>query len=276
MTLYRRPLLSIFLIPFLAVAHADEPAAKTEPPAGPDPADVAKAAAEIPKDLQEALARLDLPGVKINIEKWAVDVDATICLQHGLLELIACTKDSKEHESIVAINAKPSHIHTALLLLGAVPGNPAIQRMIEEDGEIRFLHLPPRGHQIDVYLLFEDDKTRERPISEFIIAADHEDYSGAPEPEEKSEPEKFPSHTFVFAGSHLVGEGDAPKQYLADLSGHVITLATFGDELLCLPGFFEHANEALMWQAHGDVLPPIDTKVTLRLRPHRKIEAPAE
>ena len=72
------------------------------------------------------LSQFDLPelmGISINLEEWCVDVDAYICLKKGVLELIACTKASKEHESIVAIESTAKHVHTALLLLGAEAGS---------------------------------------------------------------------------------------------------------------------------------------------------------
>jgi hypothetical protein len=74
---------------------------------------------------------------------------------------------------------------------------------------------------------------------------------------------------FLFAGSHLRDNGKGPRQYLADLSGHVISIVTFGDELLCLPGVQSHANGALMWQVDSTHLPKVGTKVTLRLRPQK-------
>jgi hypothetical protein len=66
----------------------------------------------------------------------------------------------------------------------------------------------------------------------------------------------FPD-TFLFAGSHLFDNGDGPRTYLADESGHVISIATFGDELLCIDGTHAHANDALMWQINPDNLPPV-------------------
>ena len=44
---------------------------------------------------------LRLPGLVINLEERCVDVESSVCLHEGTLELVACTKDSKEHESIV-------------------------------------------------------------------------------------------------------------------------------------------------------------------------------
>jgi hypothetical protein len=64
-----------------------------------------------------------------------------------------------------------------------------------------------------------------------------------------------------------VDDGPGPRKYLSDLSGNVISIATFGDELLCLPGMHSDDNEALEWQVNATGLPAVGSKVTLRLRP---------
>jgi hypothetical protein len=48
----------------------------------------------------------------------------------------------------------------------------------------------------------------------------------------------------------------------------VISIATFGDELLCLPEVHSQDNDALMWQVNATNLPAVGSNVTLRLRPH--------
>lgn len=110
-----------------------------------------------------------LPGLVINLEERCVDLEGSVCLDRGYLELIACTKGSKEHESIVAIEARPMHIHAALLLLGANPGNPAMRRPIDEQGS-RWIDVPPKGDPVDVSLVFKnrEGKMVERPISDFV------------------------------------------------------------------------------------------------------------
>jgi hypothetical protein len=225
--------------------------------------------ASVSPELQAALGKLAMPGVKINVAEWCVDVDASVCLLEGTLELIACTKNTKEHESVIAVDAKPSHIHTALLLLRAKPGQPATHKALDPEGT-QFIPVPPSGGPVDVFLVIKDDqgKVREHPISEFIKAAGQTD-----EAEEDAESAKFPTHTFLFAGSYLGGAAGETRTYACDSSGNVISLATFGDELLCLPGIHEHADSLRMWQVDGDKLPARDTKVTLRLRPQVK---PAE
>jgi hypothetical protein len=252
------PIFTLLLAITSGLSFAEEPAPAKEPAAGP--------ARKVSPELRAALEKLELPGVKINLEEWSVDVDSRVCLREGLLELIACIKDTKEHESIIAIDAKPSHVHTALLLLGAKAGSPAQRQAIDPE-MTRFRDIPPSGSPVDVFLVFKDPQGKlvELPISDFIKRAD--DHNAAAEPAAEDAEEPFPTHTFLFAGSILLGEGEGPRRYLCDTEGNVISISTFGDELLCLPGFHEQANAALMWQVEGSKLPALDSKIILRLRP---------
>jgi hypothetical protein len=215
-----------------------------------------------------------LPGIVIDFEKQCVDLEATVCLDRGFLELVACAKGSKEHESIVAVSAKALHIHTALLLLGAKNGNPAMRKQVGEE-EKRWVDISPRGDPIDVFLVTrnKDGKPIERPISDFVVRSSErvDEVDGAVitarnQTEKRGdEKEARLPHTFLFAGSHLRDNGPGPRQYLADLSGNVISIATFGDELLCLPFHQTQENDALMWRIKRKSLPKVGTKVTLRL-----------
>lgn len=245
--------------------------ARGEPVPEPKPAPGAVASADvISPELEAALKGLKLPGVTINLAERSVDVESEVCLRDGMLELIACIKDGKEHESIIVVGAKPSHIHTALLLLGAKPGSPASRRMIDEE-ERRFIDLPPRGGLVDVFLVLKDTngKKTEHPISDFIVPSERSD-------DGKDEDEKFPTHTFLFAGSILLGEGQGPSRYLCDQSGNVISIATFGDELLCLPDVHSNDNGALAWRVDGEKLPALGSKVILRLRPQVELRTVPE
>ena len=216
---------------------------------------------------------LKLPGLTVYSKERYVDVDATVCLDAGFLELIACTKDSKEHESIISVDAKPSYIHAALLLLRAQPGNPSMAKKLE-DGS--WTHMPPSGSDVDASLVFKNEKgeLKERPISDFIMRGQEEDVYGPDAvktpPEERG---RFLTSTFLFAGSQLYKGEDGKARYLSDQSGHVISLATFGDELLCLPGKHSHENSALAWEVDPTHLPALGTKVILRLRPKQPEQA---
>ena len=211
-----------------------------------------------------APSKLNFPGVTINLQERCVDVAGTVCLRHGSLELVACTKGTKEHESIVAVEARPMHIHAALLLLGAKPGSPATRQQLEDQAE-RWIEVPPSGGPVDVHLVLKGNEGRmvEHPISDFIVPSSNRPDAAASADKES----RFPTHTFLFAGSVLYGDGPGPRRYLSDESGNVISLSTFGDELLCLPEIYSHDNRALMWQVNAKVLPAVGSSVTLRLRP---------
>jgi hypothetical protein len=214
--------------------------------------------------LQAALQQLKFPGVTINVQERCVDVESSVCLHRGELELVACTKGTKEHESIVAIKAKPVHIHAALLLLGAKPGSPATRKQLGDQAG-RWIDVPPSGGPVDVFLVLKgkEGKMVEHPISDFIAPSSRKSDDSAAADQEA----RFPTHTFLFAGSVLYGDGPGPRRYLSDESGNVISLSTFGDELLCLPAIHSQDNRALEWQVNPANLPAVGSNVTLRLRP---------
>lgn len=214
------------------------------------------------------LEKLKALGVTLNPAEHYIDVASIVCLAAGSLELVACTKDSKEHESIVMVEAKPVFIHTALVLLGAQPGTPAMRRQVSKDPD-RWMDIPPSGSSIGVSLVYQekDGKAAVRPISDFIEASEDESdpvFPGQAQ-EKEGEKQKFPS-TFVFTGSQLMANGDGPKHYLADDSGDVISISTFGDEVLSLPEIVGQDNDSLMWEVDPTHLPPVGTKVMLRLK----------
>jgi len=171
---------------------------------------------------------VQLPGMTINPREGYVDLEATVCLDEGMLELIACAKGSKEHESILAVEAQPMHIHAALLMLGSEPGHPAMRKPVNEE-QTRWIHLPPRGDHVDLSLVIKDadGETVERPIGQFVTRIDEDptgpDFGNGPpaatnhadttssanDPTDEKSEDAFPS-TFLFAGSHVVKQESGP------------------------------------------------------------------
>ena len=277
--IFKTAILAIAWLTVISSIHAEESAKespKTEAKNQEKPDIEAQNKAKEQIKLAQNREELVMPGLKILVKKGYVDVDAKVCLTEGLLELLACTKDSKEHESLVAVEPKAANIHAALLLVGAQPGSPAMRKEMETEEGPRWVDIEPRGQEIDVYLVFNNDKGElvEHPIKEFLIRG-AEDFDAPPDEgnkKNKKEDRAFPTHTFLFVGSHVFKDGEADPVYVADQSGNVISISTFGDELLALPGVHGNANEGLVWAIDPTHLPPLNTKVILRLKPKKPAE----
>lgn len=70
-----------------------------------------------------------------------------VCLREGALEMLVCLKQTKEHESILALDGKAQIVHAGLLALGANPGMP-----VQFSPEYR----PPTGQKIEIFLQWAD------------------------------------------------------------------------------------------------------------------------
>src|SRR5262245_39887693 len=58
------------------------------------------------------------PGIHIDADKGVVDLTTAVALKDAPnLECLLCTKGTKDHESLLVTEIKPSQLHLALLLL---------------------------------------------------------------------------------------------------------------------------------------------------------------
>src|SRR5688572_14265983 len=97
----------------------------------------------------EGLVRLSKTrDVWFDTKRKAVVIDGEVCLREGQLEMFACPKGTKEHESIVALNCLPEEVHAGLLAAGAKPGTP-----VKFDPK----YVPATGQTIDVTVLWRDE-----------------------------------------------------------------------------------------------------------------------
>ena len=215
------------------------------------------------------------PGVVVLPDVPAVELRGWVCLEEGWLEQIACGPGTREHESLVVPEATPSQIHAALLLAGFEPGHPG-EWSLTPDGE--FVFTPPRGSPLDVFVRHGQPRLATFPVvvwrglihvvtlpgeeTEEPISAWIRDHHGIND---------FPDAPWVFGGSRLepipegFGEGE---YYVADQSGSIIGLVTFGDEVVGFSRVFADAAsvQAPEWEVNRDRVPPVGTEVVLILR----------
>ncbi len=193
-------------------------------------------------------------GVTVQPSGGVVEVEAFVCLDGGWLEQVACSPDTREHEALVVIEARPSNLHAALLMAGFEPGSPG--QWTYDDGAVAVT--PPTGDIVEILVRYQKDgRSVQEPIGAWIVGA------------EDNRP--FPERAWVFAGSLLaenprwMGPGE---HYVADLTGSIIGLVTFGDEVIGFERVMadQEAVQATQWQVRTGYVPPIGTPVTVILR----------
>ena len=218
--------------------------------AGPVEADTPEA----PKLPEPAGAQRLSPeyDVWLDPKQGVVIVDGQISLREGMLEMFACTRNTKEHESIVSANTKAFLVHAALLRLGAEPGTPV--QFVPE-------YQPPTGTEIEITVEWQDEAGAKK-------TARAQDWV-----QNMKTKEAMP-HPFVFAGSRFWTDPESGKQYYQAEGGDFICVSNFSTAMLDIPVPSSQSNEELAFQAFTERIPPLGAPVRLVLKP--KLEKPRE
>lgn len=198
-----------------------------------------------------------MPGITFDREAGFIDLDATV-IGHGCewLELVACTPGSREHEALVTIDAKPSDLHLALLLLGMEPGTPQTGVRGHEGWTI----VPPTGPKVDLqFALTTEQGQGERlvPVESWVFdratdapLVDHLDGG------------------WIFTGSRFVRDSrdpQSPEVYLADVNGTAVSLVHFGDETIGRDTAVTESDDGQNLTPHAEIMPPNGTRIRLRI-----------
>lgn len=181
------------------------------------------------------------PGVRINWRRPQVELAARIVLREGPLELFACSPHTREHESVLAVEARPWHIYQALGLIGLRPGQPVTydeqnDRWLPADGDRVTLHVrcPGESGEVDISEWMLDARTKQ----------------------------SLPPQDWVFCGSRRFGAAT----FGADANGTVVCLVDFDTALIGLPQSHS-ADNALLWAVvNTPRIPPEGTGCTLLIR----------
>lgn len=187
-------------------------------------------------------------NVTIEVQGTArrVLVNSTVCLQKGPLEVLLTRTMTKEHESILAVDADARVIHAALTAAGAVPGSP-----VKFDPK----YVPASGTVIKVTLVYQDkdNKTIRVPAQHWI---------------RNSNTQKTLDKDWVFGGSKFVPNPLEPNKrlYLAN-DGDLICISNFETAMLDLPIKVSKDAADLVWECNVEKIPPMGTKVTVILEP---------
>ena len=179
----------------------------------------------------------------VDTKQSQVILNAKVVLREGVLEMFACTEGTKEHESVISVEPKAFLIHTALLAIGAEPGQPV-------QFEPRFI--PPSGDQIKITLNWIDDKGKRQTAT-------------AQEWVRKVKTKKQMQLPFVFAGSGFYTVPDTGRQrYLAE-KGDLFCVSNFGSAMLDVPIESTQSNEGLLFEPFTERVPKLNTPLQVVL-----------
>ncbi len=255
----------ICLFPCSAVWAQDDTPAEESPQPMETEKDSAKADDE--KKPAKASIRKLMPNmpVWIDTQRKMVIMDGEICLKKGSLEMFACLRGTKEHESVVAVATDAYVVHAGLLAIGAEQGKP-----VSFDPEYR----PPSGQTIDVLVQWKDvdGKLQTRKAQDWVRDARNK---------------KVMSYDWVFPGSYFwkdvsieavqkaKEEGVDPdtlpgKMVYAAEGGELICVSNFKSSMLDLPVPSTDANNDLWFEAFTENIPAEGTKVRLFLIPKKE------
>ncbi len=231
-----------------ARASSAAPAPAASAPAGdelPQAGDVPQVGDRVPEYLKRLSPKHD---VWLDTKRKAVVIDGEVCLREGQLEMFACPKGTKEHESIVALNCLPQDVHAGLLAAGAKTGTP-----VKFDPK----YSPATGDVIDIYVLWRDAKGEKHQVK-------------AQEWIKHAKTEKAMEYDWVFAGSGFWTDEETGQRHYQANGGDFICVSNFPTATLDLPVESSQANSELLFHAFTEKIPPKGTKVRLVLKPRVK------
>lgn len=235
------------------------------------------------------------PQIRIDRARGVIVCDIVSVLDVGFLEQYVCAVGTREHESLFVFEGKASELHAAMLLAGWTPGKPGSWREVppqpidaaekarptEEAQRLsdptaqnqRFVAVPPSGEALELTVEMPDGSTH--PLTYFVRASP----LGRPAAEAMSgEPAKTPTppNRFIFAGSRFrTDPRTGVERYIADGSGSIVGLVTFGDETIAAVDVIPDQVSAAepVWEVFTERMPKPGTRWTLRIervRPRRR------
>lgn len=206
---------------------------------------------ELPRDLgpplvdhPENLKKLHpIYPVWIDTDNKQVVIVGEICQTNVPLEMFACPRGTKEHESIVSVPTEAFIVHSALLAIGAKSGKPV---------QFTPKYSPATGSEIDIIVRWKNEKGD-------VQSARAQDWI------REMKTGKALEQPWVFGGSGFWKDESTGKEYYQAEGGDLICVANFPSAMLDLPIESSDMNADLLFQAFTERIPPRGTPVTLIL-----------
>jgi len=179
----------------------------------------------------------------VDAKQKRVVVGGTVCLREGFLEMFACPKGTKEHESVISVNAKAFQVHTALLAIGARVGNP-----------VRYepAYRAATGSIVRIEVVWHDEagKVFRRDARQMV---------------RDGKTKKPMQLDWVFAGSGFWEDTKTGEKFYQAEGGELVCVSNFPTATLDLPVESSRDNASLLYEAATEQIPARGTPVLLVL-----------
>jgi hypothetical protein len=203
-------------------------------------------------EIPETWKQLGKHEIWVDVKNKQVILGGYICVNAGALEMFACPAGTKEHESVIGVNALANEMHAGLLAVGATPGSPCSW------DETSFT--PASGSKIEIDVRWRDEQSGEiitRSAKEMMKTHDGE----------------MPEIEWVFGGSKFYEDTETKTRYYVANSGEMICVSNFSTAAIDLNIVSSDTNESLLFWADPEKVPPRGTKVYLILTPGEFLKA---
>jgi hypothetical protein len=168
-----------------------------------------------------------------------------VCQRTAPLEMFACLRNTKEHESVVCVQTEAAKIHAALLAVGAEAGHPV---------SFQPKYVAAAGTEIEVTVHWKDaqGKVQHARAQDWVRNYDTK---------------KAMDHPWVFGGSGFWTDERTGKRHYQAEGGDFICVSNFPSAMLDLPFQSSDRNDSLLFEAFTERIPPLGTPVTIVLTP---------
>ncbi|MBN2021905.1 MAG: hypothetical protein JW809_03860 [Pirellulales bacterium] len=210
-------------------------------------------------DHAERLRKLDpLRPIWLDPEGKRVVMLGEVCQTNAPLEMFACLRGTKEHEAVVSIPTRARTVHAALLAVGAKVGQPVA---------FHPEYVPASGTEIDVIVHWKDAEGK-------VQSAKAQDWV------RDIRSKQAMTYPWVFAGSGFWKDEETGTEHYQAESGDFICVSNFPSAMLDLPVPSTDKDNALLFEAFTERIPPLGTPVTVVLTPKldaalKSVEPPA-
>ncbi len=199
----------------------------------------------IPAMVQVGDGVYKLGEIDLDLNKKTITMYGKVNMSYGLIELLACTRIGKLHESALVIDVQPIHLQTALILLG-----------LEYEGGLRYQGDPltPKGDRVSIWVEWDAGGQVKRHRAEDLVF--------------NRQTQSSMQHTdWVFSGSRINDNG----VFMAQAVGTLIT--TFHDPDAIIDNPLPGGADDTAYIVNTQVIPPKGTDLRMIIIPAKSSQS---